>query len=92
LPFKNPRQLSLSSLSRAVFQNRIWWLALFSLIGFCMYLRYDAQVFPSASINLELPRGTIIHKARQLAGEFGYNKLRAIESTQFTFDEEADFP
>jgi len=54
-----------------------------------MYLRYDAQVFPSASINLELPRGSIIHKARQLAGEFGYNKLRAIESTQFTFDEEA---
>ncbi len=54
-----------------------------------MYLHYDSQVFPSASINLELPRSSIIQKAGQLARSFGYDNLKAIESTQFTFDEEA---
>ncbi len=75
--------------ANALFSKRIWWLALLGLIGICIYIHYDARVFPSTSIDLKKSRPEIIQTARQLASTLGYNKLKGIESTQFTVDHQA---
>ncbi len=74
---------------RSLFFNRIWWLAIVCVLGLCAYFRYDATVFPSASVNLRVPRIEIIRSARQLASKLGYDQVNAIESTQFTVDNRA---
>ena len=73
----------------SLFSSRIWWLGLIGLIGICIYFRYDARVFPASSIDLKMPRADIVCTAGSLASTLGYNKLRSIQSTQFTVDEQA---
>jgi len=74
---------------KSLFANRIWWLAIASIVGFVIYFQYDSKVFPSASIGLKVPRIEIIRKARELAFALGYEPSKAIESTQFTVDNQA---
>jgi len=81
--------INLQSNLRSLFSYRIWWLAILGILGLYIYLRYDAKVFPSASINLKVPRIEIIRSARQLANKFGYDQANTIESTQFTVDNQA---
>ena len=74
---------------RSLFLNRIWWLALLGMVGIFVYIRYDEQVFPSASISLSFPARRLFISPWQLANQLGYEKLSAIESTQFTLDQDA---
>lgn len=74
---------------KSIVSNRIWWLAVLSILGFFVYFNYEDKVFPSASINLKVPRIEITRRARELANSLGYSKPYVIESTQFTVDNQA---
>jgi Type II CAAX prenyl endopeptidase Rce1-like len=69
--------------------HRIWWLAIVALLGLIVYLVYDPRVFPSASIDLKLPRDKVAAISRKWAEDLGYNKTKVISSTEFAFDSDA---
>jgi len=69
--------------------HRIWWLAIFGIIGLIIYLRFDSRVFPSASLDLKLPRKEIAEIARNWAGEMNYRQDHVISSTDFAPNNDA---
>ncbi|HEY9868199.1 MAG TPA: hypothetical protein V6D08_03245 [Candidatus Obscuribacterales bacterium] len=67
----------------------IWVMALLALAGLLAYLLRSGDVFPSASIELRLPRKEIARLAAEWATSLGYSQSGAIRSTVFGFEENA---
>jgi Type II CAAX prenyl endopeptidase Rce1-like len=67
------------------------WLLLIGLIGCLVYWHESDKVFPSASIELKLPKSQIIELSDQWKDKCGYkeNKKDQIVSTIFAFDDDA---
>jgi hypothetical protein len=68
----------------ALKDHRVWWLAFFALIGLAIFLCFDSQAFPSASLDLKLPRRQITELTREWAKELKYEKDHIINSTEFS--------
>jgi Type II CAAX prenyl endopeptidase Rce1-like len=67
--------------------RRIWWLAFFSVVGALIFFFKNSEAFPSAALDLNIPRQDITVKARDWAHRLGYNKTGTIDSTTFFEDE-----
>jgi len=67
----------------------IWCLLLAGLAGFVFYVTHSKKVFPSASIDMSIPRSSIQSTARDWAVKLGYNPAKSITATVFTFDDDA---
>ena len=73
--------------SKILSDRRIWWLAFFAIVGALIYFLKNSEAFPSASLDLNIPRQEIANKARDWAHRLGYNKTGTIASTTFFEDE-----
>ena len=91
LEVDNPSQgpANLAPRNRAWSDRVVWLLIVLALIGFGLYLKLDARVFPSASIDLKYSREQIAQQARDRAKICGYKTESTIESTTFTFFNES---
>ena len=67
--------------------RRIWWLAFFSLVGALIFTFKNSEAFPSASLDLNIPRQDITDKARDWSHRLGYSKTGTIDSTTFFEDD-----
>lgn len=58
-----------------------------ALLGIILYMKFEPQVFPSASLDLKYSKDEITGQAREVARRFGYKETAprsTIESTTFT--------
>ncbi len=69
-------------------KRRLLWLMLaLGLAGLVAYFAKSTDVFPSASIELKLPRQRILLLSKKWAESLGSNEPSAIQSTVFSFDD-----
>jgi hypothetical protein len=73
----------------ALKDHRVWWLAFFGLIGLTIFLCFDDQAFPSASLDLKLPRRQMTELSKDWAKELKYEKDHIIDSTEFSPNNQA---
>ena len=59
------------------------------IIGLGIFRWKEQAVFPSASIDLRIPKEEILRQAEELAKKLGYQKEKVIKSISFGYDEEA---
>lgn len=67
----------------------IWCLLLASLAGCIIYSMQSEKVFPSASIDLKLTKTEIKQLSDQWKNKCGYKEEKGIESTTFSYDDDA---
>jgi hypothetical protein len=65
------------------------WLLFLGCLGIIFYNIYYPQVFPSASIDLKVPRQEIQKQSLAFANTLGYDTKGSIESTIFSYDDQA---
>lgn len=68
------------------FDRQIWWLLVVAIGALCVYIFLENQAFPSASIDLKLPKAEVIKISREWAQKLGYEEKGSIQSTTFEFD------
>lgn len=72
-----------------VMRPDLWVLIVLGIAGiFYFFLKFN-ESFPSASIDLRVPKRQIAEMARNWAKEIGYTPTNTIASTVFTFDDDA---
>ncbi|MBI4533846.1 MAG: CPBP family intramembrane metalloprotease, partial [Candidatus Melainabacteria bacterium] len=67
----------------------LWWLVAIGLIGVVVYLARSYEVFPSASIDLTISPKEILSQSKKWAQRLGYKQPYTVQSTIFSFDNEA---
>jgi hypothetical protein len=67
----------------------MWWLLMIGIAGFIFYQLKSPKVFPSASIDLSIPRSRIQAISDGWHEKLGYTKKNTIDSTIFTIDDDA---
>ncbi len=70
------------------FDQKIWWLLVAAVGALCVYIFLENQAFPSASIDLKLPKSEVIRISREWAQKLNYEEKGSIQSTTFSFDNE----
>jgi len=67
----------------------LWILIVLGILGITFFLLKFDESFPAASIDLRMPKSQIIKLARNWSEKVGYPTTGAIDSTIFSFDEDA---
>jgi len=63
--------------------------AILAFMGMAVYFTLGDRVFPAASIDLKLSRNEVRQKAREYSSRFGYPVDKTIQSSSFTYYNEA---
>jgi hypothetical protein len=66
----------------------LWLLVLLGILGVGFFLLKFNESFPSASIDLSVPKSKIVASAKEWARAAGYDPDGALESTIFSFDDD----
>src|SRR5437016_3349231 len=67
----------------------LWGMILIALLGLLSYYLKGNTVFPSASIDLKVPKSEILKLTDIWASRLGFDPSGAIKSTIFSFDDDA---
>lgn len=70
-------------------RSDLWILTVLGVLGILLFLAKFHESFPSASIDLSIPKKQIVAKAMQWSRQLGYNPDGAIDSTIFEYDNDA---
>lgn len=71
---------------QTIFDRQIWWLLVVGVAAICVYIFLENQAFPSASIDLKVPKSEITKISREWAQKLGYEEKGSIQSTTFSYD------
>ncbi len=69
--------------------RKLWWLVALGLFGLIFFCVVQGKVFPSASIDLKVPKSQIQRLSDKWAQDLGYQTKGSIKSTEFSYDNEA---
>lgn len=69
--------------------RNLWWLVALGLFGLIFFCVVQGKVFPSASIDLKVPKSQILSLSEKWAQDLGYETKGSIKSTEFSYDNEA---
>ena len=69
-------------------RSDLWILAMLGALGILLFLAKFNESFPSASIDLSIPKKQIVEEAKRWSNQMGYNPDGAITSTVFSYDDD----
>lgn len=69
--------------------RRLLWLIVCAIASVLLFLWKEKEVFPEASIDLKLTRGQVTALGREWARKLSYTRPEPIESTTFSYDDDA---